>query len=56
MLQREGVVAGHIPIIATTANARQEQKDSMFAAGIDRILAKPFTIEELMLSIGELIA
>jgi PAS domain S-box-containing protein len=56
MLQRGGVVAGHIPIIATTANARQEQKDSMFAAGIDRILAKPFTIEELMLSIGELIA
>jgi CheY-like chemotaxis protein len=55
LLQDEGVIAGHIPIIATTANARQEQKDIIFAAGVDRILVKPFTIEELMLSIRELI-
>jgi len=56
ILQDKGVIAGHIPIIATTANARQEQKDVIFAAGVDRILVKPFTIEELMLSIRELIA
>ena len=54
-LQEKGVITSHIPIIATTANARQEQKDSIIAAGIDSILVKPFNIEQLMLSIQELI-
>lgn len=56
LLQSKGVIAGHVPIIATTANARQEQRDRVFAAGADRILVKPFTIDELMLSIRELVA
>ena len=56
LLQGRDVIAGHVPIIATTANARQEQKDSVFAAGVDRVLVKPFTIDELMLSIRELIS
>jgi PAS domain S-box-containing protein len=55
LLQSEGIVTGHVPIIATTANARQEQKDKVFAAGVDRILVKPFSIDDLMLSIRELI-
>jgi PAS domain S-box-containing protein len=55
-LQSKGVTAKHVPIIATTANARQEQKDRIFAAGVDRILVKPFTIEQVMLLIRELIA
>jgi CheY-like chemotaxis protein len=56
LLQNKGVIAGHVPIIATTANARQEQKDRVFAAGADRILVKPFIIDELMTSIRALIA
>jgi CheY-like chemotaxis protein len=55
LLQSKGVIAGHVPIIATTANARQEQKDKVISAGVDRILVKPFTIDELMLSIRELV-
>lgn len=55
LLQSKDVITGHVPIIATTANARQEQKDSVFAAGVDRELVKYFTIDELMLSIRELI-
>jgi DNA-binding response OmpR family regulator len=54
-LQSQAVIAGHVPIIATTANARQEQKDKVISAGADRILVKPFTIDELMLSIRELV-
>lgn len=54
-LQGNGVIAGHVPIIATTANARQEQKDRVFAAGADRILVKPFTVDEIMTAIRELI-
>ena len=56
LLQSQGLIAGHVPIIATTANARQEQKDHVIAAGVDRILIKPFTIDELMLSMKELVA
>lgn len=56
LLQSKGVIAGHVPVIATTANARQEQKERVFSAGADRILVKPFTIDELMLSIMELVA
>jgi CheY-like chemotaxis protein len=55
LLQGKGIVTSHVPIIATTANARQEQRDNVFAAGVDRILVKPFTIDELMLSIRELV-
>lgn len=53
--QRNGLTAGHVPIIATTANARQEQKDSVLAAGADSILVKPFNVDELVLSIRELV-
>jgi len=56
LLQNKGVITGQVPIIATTANARQEQKDRVFAAGADRILVKPFTIDEIMLLIRELVA
>lgn len=56
LLQSRGVVAGHVPIIATTANARQEQKDRVFNAGSDRILVKPFSIDELMLEMRELLS
>ncbi|GAB7336200.1 hypothetical protein MBLNU13_g08969t2 [Cladosporium sp. NU13] len=55
LLQSKGVITGHVPIIATTANARREQTDRVFAAGVDRMLVKPFTIDQLMISIRELV-
>lgn len=55
MWQNDGIIAGHLPIIATTANARQDQKESIFAAGVDRIAVKPFTLRDLTLLMNELV-
>ena len=44
-----------LPIIAVTANAREEQRITAREAGVDAILAKPFTIQELMVKISEVI-
>jgi DNA-binding response OmpR family regulator len=38
-----------------TANAREEQRIKARDAGVDAILAKPFTIQELMVKISEVI-
>jgi CheY-like chemotaxis protein len=44
-----------LPVIAVTANAREEQRIKAYDAGVDAILAKPFTIQELMAKISEVI-
>jgi signal transduction histidine kinase len=44
-----------LPVIAVTANAREEQRVKAYEAGVDSILAKPFTILELMAKISEVI-
>ena len=44
-----------LPVIAVTANAREEQRIKAYDAGVDAILAKPFTIQELMVKISEVI-
>jgi signal transduction histidine kinase len=54
-LQKEGVITGDLPIIATTANGRQEQKEQAFNSGVDSVLVKPFTIAELLTRIRELV-
>ncbi|KAI4760995.1 hypothetical protein E4T52_04308 [Aureobasidium sp. EXF-3400] len=43
-----GKIAGHIPIIAVSANARQEQRELAIKAGMDDCVAKPFRIAELV--------
>lgn len=40
--EQEGDITCHIPIIAVSANARQEQMDETKAAGMDDSIAKPF--------------
>ncbi|MCJ1471987.1 hypothetical protein MMC13_000631 [Lambiella insularis] len=47
-LQQEGEIEQHIPVIAVTANARTEQVNEAFAAGMDDIMPKPFPVAELM--------
>lgn len=41
-LQGTGEITTHIPIIAVSANARQEQMDETRMAGMDDAIAKPF--------------
>jgi CheY-like chemotaxis protein len=46
-LQKEGMVKGHIPVIAVTANVRGEQVKIALKAGMDDVISKPFRIPEL---------
>lgn len=46
-LQIEGVVRGHVPVIAVTANVRSEQVEVAMTAGMDNVISKPFRIPEL---------
>jgi CheY-like chemotaxis protein len=46
-LQQEGVVRGHVPVIAVTANVRSEQVKVAMEAGMDDVISKPFRIPEL---------
>ncbi|KAH7076289.1 hypothetical protein FB567DRAFT_478898 [Paraphoma chrysanthemicola] len=46
-LQQDGVVHGHVPVIAVTANVRSEQVEVALEAGMDNVISKPFRIPEL---------
>jgi PAS domain S-box-containing protein len=45
-----------LPIIATTANVRQEQRDMALAAGMDSVLMKPFTASDVLERIHEILS
>lgn len=47
-LQEEGMIVGHVPVIAVTANARSEQIATAKDSGMDSVVTKPFRIPELM--------
>lgn len=53
-LERAGDIKVHVPIIAVTANARQEQIATALEAGMDDVVSKPFRIPELVPKIEEL--
>jgi CheY-like chemotaxis protein len=53
-LEREGKIRGHVPIIAVTANARNEQIQTALDVGMDDVVSKPFRIPELVPKIEEL--
>ncbi|OJD38897.1 hsp90-like protein [Diplodia corticola] len=46
-MQKEGVLRGHVPVIAVTANVRNEQVTQAMDAGMDDVVSKPFRVPEL---------
>ncbi len=54
-LIREQTKFAHLPIIAMTAHARQEDKDNSFSAGMNMHIAKPVKAETLLKSILSLL-
>lgn len=46
-MQADGSVVGHVPVIAVTANVRDEQKATARKSGMDEVVSKPFTIPDL---------
>lgn len=55
VLEEDGQITTHVPIIAVTANARMEQIESAIAAGMDGVVSKPFRIPELTPKVVELV-
>jgi len=52
-LHKEGKVTRHVEILATTANARDEQVKIALASGIDDVVSKPFLVSDLLVRITE---
>lgn len=48
VLQEDGKLTRHVEIIAITANVRKGQVDGALASGIDAIVAKPFSVADLL--------
>jgi CheY-like chemotaxis protein len=55
-LEEVGELKGRIPVIAVTANVRQEQIEDAIAAGADRVMQKPFKAKDLVDMMRELAA
>ncbi|PNS15342.1 Hybrid signal transduction histidine kinase K [Sphaceloma murrayae] len=53
--QQEGLIEGHVPIIAVSANARTEQIGHALKSGMDDAISKPFRIVDLMPKIERLV-
>lgn len=54
-MQDEGKIAKHVPVIAVTANVRDEHIANAKRAGMDDVVSKPFRIPELLEKIGTLL-
>ncbi|KIV99786.1 uncharacterized protein PV09_08592 [Verruconis gallopava] len=50
-LEGEGVLKGHIPILAVTANARSIHCQQAIEAGMDDVTTKPYRMDELIAQI-----
>jgi signal transduction histidine kinase/CheY-like chemotaxis protein len=47
-LERDRLLAGHVPVIAVTANARSLHIDGAMQAGMDGVTTKPYRIRDLI--------
>ncbi|WP_406695683.1 ATP-binding protein [Singulisphaera sp. Ch08] len=53
--ERERNAEGHLPVIALTARARQEDRELCLAAGMDEYISKPIRAEELFAAIDRIV-
>ncbi|TGO51484.1 hypothetical protein BCON_0160g00090 [Botryotinia convoluta] len=54
--EAQGMIKGHVPIIAVTANARKDQILSTIEAGMDDVTTKPYRIHDMLKQIETLVA
>ncbi|KAK6003067.1 hypothetical protein QM012_000912 [Aureobasidium pullulans] len=54
--EREGFYTRRVPVIAVTANARDEQMREALEAGMDDVVTKPFRIPELLVRMSEVVS
>ncbi|KAL6242978.1 hypothetical protein RBB50_010078 [Rhinocladiella similis] len=54
-LHKDGLITKHLPIIAITANAREEQIASAMEAGVDAVLPKPFRAVDALTKMDEVV-
>ncbi|KAK8137342.1 hypothetical protein PG984_005282 [Apiospora sp. TS-2023a] len=54
-MQRAGQIRGHVPVIAVTANVRDEQIAAAKRSGMDDVVSKPFRIPDLICKIEVLL-
>ncbi|CAG1976695.1 unnamed protein product [Fusarium graminearum] len=54
-MQEEGEIIEHVPVIAVTANVRDEQIRVALESGMDDLVSKPFRIPEVMSKIERLL-
>ncbi|GKU21771.1 unnamed protein product [Fusarium langsethiae] len=54
-MQKEGEIIEHVPVIAVTANVRDEQIRVALESGMDDLVSKPFRIPEVMGKIEKLL-
>ena len=54
-MEAEMKINGHVPIIATTGNARNEKVELIKAAGVDRVILKPYSVSDLLRLVDELL-
>lgn len=54
-MEDDGRISGHVPVIAVTANVRDEQVATARRSGVDDLVSKPFRIPELLEKIGVLL-
>ncbi|KIW04008.1 uncharacterized protein PV09_04834 [Verruconis gallopava] len=53
-LEKDGEVF-HTPILGVTANVREEQRNNMVEAGMDDVISKPYSMEDLVAKIEALV-
>ncbi|WZH49774.1 hypothetical protein QYS62_010983 [Fusarium acuminatum] len=47
-MQKQGLIKEHVPVIAVTANVRDEQIRTALQSGMDDLVSKPFRIPEVL--------
>jgi CheY-like chemotaxis protein len=50
--ENDGILKGHIPVIAVTANARTLHAEAAIEVGMDGVTTKPYRIDDLVAEIG----